>query len=49
MRGYPVYRKIRGDGNCFYRAFACGFIEMALTHHYATYYLRFLFEIYRTR
>lgn len=49
MKGFPVYRKIRGDGNCFYRAFICGYLEMALVNSYATYFLRLLFEFYRTR
>jgi hypothetical protein len=49
MKGYPVYRNIRGDGNCFYRAFICGFLEMALTADYATYFFRILFEFYRIR
>lgn len=39
---FPVYRKIRGDGNCFYRAFNFSFLEMALTHKSSLYFLRFL-------
>ena len=26
----PVFRKIRGDGNCFYRAFAFEYLEKSL-------------------
>ena len=46
---YPVYRGIRGDGNCFYRAFYCSYIEMALVNNYATHFLRLIFELVRTK
>lgn len=49
MRGYPVYRMIRGDGNCFYRAFICGYLELALTSRNACYFFHLLFELYRVR
>ena len=41
-REFPVYRRIRGDGNCFYRAFNFGFLEMALSHKSSLYFLKFL-------
>jgi len=44
-----VFREVRGDGNCFYRAFACGFLEMALRCRTACYFLRLLFEFLRIR
>ena len=28
---YPFFRQIRGDGNCFYRAFGCLYIENLIT------------------
>ena len=39
---FPVYRRVKGDGNCFYRAFNFSFLEMSLTHESSLYFLRFL-------
>lgn len=49
LHEYPYFREIRGDGNCFYRAFICGFLEMSLHRPTAGYYLRLLFEFLRIR
>lgn len=40
---FSLYRKVKGDGNCFYRAFNFAFLEMALTHTSSLYFLRLLF------
>ena len=38
---FTHWRKIRGDGNCFYRAFAFGYLENLLRHHEALQVMHF--------
>lgn len=42
VKEFPVYRKLRKDGNSLYRAFNFGFLEMALTHKSSLHFLKFL-------
>ncbi len=29
-RAFPFYRQVRGDGNCFYRAFIYAYLELVI-------------------